>query len=113
MGMKLSGHYIILQYGLFLPQYISAVSGLAGRVYSQERASQKVFNNSRRLRRNPRKAAGCAERCTDETVSLTASRSILHSNNRFYKDFYISNRRGYAFEQRKTENKGCTFLSFL
>jgi hypothetical protein len=97
MGMKLSGHYIILQYGVFLPQYISAVTGFAGKFCSQERASQEVFNSSRRLRENPRKAAVCAERCTDETVSLTASRNILHRNNWIYKDLSFSKRLTFLF----------------
>jgi len=77
--MKLSGHYIILQNG-FVP--VIPVDFAREKKYLRVR-----INNIRRLRRNPRKAAICAERCTDETVSLTASRSILHGYRWFFKVF--------------------------
>lgn len=83
--MKLTGHYIILQKGFTCAA--KRCTGYAGRFFpQQEISSQNGLTTFAALRgRIPQKAAVCAERCTDETGSLTASRCILPSNNIYYK----------------------------
>jgi hypothetical protein len=65
---------------------LNATGAQTGSHYEHVASKLGPINYSAAFHGGPGEAAGCAERCTDETGALTVSRCILHVYSLYIKE---------------------------